>query len=584
MKKLDFLKYVAIFAAFIALFFAGCGEKDDEIVDGTDPNNPNNPNGEIIRPKEPPSMSPSDMDRQPTECGSCENTPVETENVLKFISALYSDFDNNCNNYNAGLRAQDEKRPEEYYKIFDFIKEFSTKYGYTFGHFLYTWKYENLEENAVDYGYEIETYNLFNFSNCGNLYSSGAFGYLWTYDEDETGKISSDTLKINGKINFAGKYKGKVVFDNVTFVDKHKRYEYDGDYGSSRTDTIIYKIISGEFYVQSEGKEKIKLSDTLLPEIIYLYYYLYYDRRDNYGDDPITIDKKMPTVPNAPKGSLSERVGASVNSENVKDFFREYTEEFGRYGGPRAANEIKFNGEELSHGRDNGYLVQKYVSNSQFNNSDGFRLQSGTEEYNDYSNKGVLYFGGGYGQAVFYRQVGNYSSEECGGEQTVQITGKLNFNGKYKGTLDFQDFKYNYGFQKNYTYNGSVKIGDLDVSEKYLEYIVKERPIYAESKSGEIVGVYGYENFVSGKTYPYTLFLESDKTGVYQSSGEYRFCVSGTGRSGGVSTGGGGNYFTYEFDETTKIGIIYFNNGEDRQFTFDGNNTIAFDGKSLARK
>jgi hypothetical protein len=60
---------------------------------------------------------------------------------------------------------------------------------------------------------------------------------------------------------------------------------------------------------------------------------------------------------------------------------------------------------------------------------------------------------------------------------TTILNGKLNFNGEFSGELVFNNFKYkceNDGSGDKYTLiDGNVRIGTLEVSQEYLEFLTK---------------------------------------------------------------------------------------------------------------
>ena len=307
-----------------------------------------------------------------------------------------------------------------------------------------------------------------------------------------------------------------------------------------------------------------------------------------YPAGQITINK-MPSVPSAPSGSLTERRGSQVNNDNVNSFFRAFNDEFGnRYeNAPRAVNESKDTKEMLEHGRASGYCSEKTEETWQENNVGRYGSQTMTTKYDDYSNKGILYFGGGCGSANFNRKE---HSEKCG-RYTSEITGRMNFNGEFEGTLDFQNFRYEYTPESGYKrVGGKVTIGSLDVTDKYLAYVIKRSYLYIfnassvfDSKTGEIAGVYVYELFENGINYLYMLSLESDGTGTRWSVEPYSICYSGWGWRGSGS-GDSSNSFIYEFDNETNTGVIIYSYGDEKAFTFDGKNTVIFDGISLTRQ
>ncbi|MCL1947147.1 MAG: hypothetical protein FWF51_08375 [Chitinivibrionia bacterium] len=462
MKKLDLFKYVAVFAAFIALFFAGCGERDDELVDGTDQNNPNNPNGEITIPTEPPSVSDADKNRKPTKGENGNNSAVTTttlpdfiETYLSAINIYYGD------NYSIAKRA--DERPYEYEK-----EILSAKANYTIRDenggrvevasemlIKYEW-YEETEEE-IDINYENFTYKFFDFSNSGELFLSGAVGILGEHSDN-----GEQNGKVNGIINFAGKYKGKVVFDNTTANFEHE--------------TIT--ITSGKFYVQSDGKKEIDLPDEVFLGFLGVEQNNIDSDNIDSDNNPITIS--MPAAPNVTGGNLSNRGGETVNDINVNAFFSAFVQELNySYSYTRAAVEARQTWEELKHGRTNGYYTEKGDGIVQANNTGDYSSNTTKLEYHDYSNKDILYFGGGLGSAKL-----SVWKENLPSEAIRIVKGTVKFNGNFRGELVFNDFKYKYEYESAINHNdvythisGSVNIGNLDVTQKYFEYVIKGNSI-----------------------------------------------------------------------------------------------------------
>ena len=197
-----------------------------------------------------------------------------------------------------------------------------------------------------------------------------------------------------------------------------------------------------------------------------------YSDSSKYPEGNITVNK-LPAVPSVPTGSLdNSRDGAVVTAKNLNAFFEAFKQEFAPGGGNgayRAVPEAEEGvySEELKHGRVSGYWTGKL---------EGVGKREGewyTErmEYHDYSNHGYLYFGGGYVR-VLDVTLSNSSRRE------MLLNGKMNFNGKFKGELVFDNFKYKYekygNGSEDTTYSGSVKIGTLDITEKYMLEVDEE--------------------------------------------------------------------------------------------------------------
>ncbi|MCL1948032.1 MAG: InlB B-repeat-containing protein [Chitinivibrionia bacterium] len=445
--------FAAMFLFFI-LFVAGCGENQEESK------------VESTIPTEPPSVSQADKDRKPTKGIDGDNFAVSQANLPNFIETFSSSINLNYgNNYSSAKRA--DKRPNEYQKNtgnsnytirdkFGGRVEFVTEYKTT------------LSQKTTNY-YESGTTKYFDYSNSDELFFSGALGHLTKFasvDEDYS-------IKINGVINFAGKYNGKMVFDNLLFRQTAFWIET-----TSSIEAYI-DIINGRFYVQSDEKDTI----VLMPEALELFSSFYFSIPDagngnyDYGADNITI--KMPDVPNATGGNLTERGGAQVNDDNVAEFFSAFIQEIEyNYGFFRSENEEKTTKEEVKHGVKSGYRKYNEEETRQINSNKEYLSKTEKVEYYDYSNVGVLYFGAGFGSAKFeYKNYNSYGYIRHTYE-TI-LNGKLKFNGDFKGELVFDNFKYKY-VRENYEdeeylrVSGSVKIGNFDFTEQYIKHVVEK--------------------------------------------------------------------------------------------------------------
>jgi len=306
--------------------------------------------------------------------------------------------------------------------------------------------YESDEEYTINVASK-----YFDFSNNNELFLGGTFSMSGTIGRDQ------GICNANGIINFAGKYQGKVVFDNLGF-------DIDG-----------FSVTSGDlsFYVESKGA-KIPLPDYLFLEILD-----YYNQEEEYedSDDPITVTK--PDIPTAPTGKLSNRDGANVivDKSNIDEFFNVYLSESysSAYRAARGEEET-YKIEDLRHGGESGYRIWKMEGIEQEYKGGSFYSKTETVEFHDYSNIGVLYVGGGYGMAVFRHY--DYSSDSYSSEsREAVIHGTIRFNGEFSGTLGFDNFRYRENSERGeseYTYiSGSVKIGELDVTDECLEYVIR---------------------------------------------------------------------------------------------------------------
>ncbi|MCL1946192.1 MAG: hypothetical protein FWF51_03440 [Chitinivibrionia bacterium] len=466
MKKFNFFKYVAVFTAFIALFFAGCGENDDELVDGTDPTNPN---GEIVIPNEPPSVSGGELKKTG---GITITTEEDLQDFIALVAlTLGREY---YDNYSSAKRAE---LPEEYSKSGEsasgsFTIRGNVPPGYVEASESVFLQYEGRQKSAtgepeppIETGYYSGAYKFFDFSNHGELFLGGSVGILEKVFQNDDGAIVA-TMQANGTLNFAGKYRGKVVFDKVTVTTTYDDNRYNKQ----------SKITEGSFYVQSDNGTPFNLPAELLSN---------FNPRGNfeYPESKITIS--MPAVPNVTGGNLQDRDGESVNEENVNSFFVAFMQEFGNIyddKAPRDALEAKDFWETLEHGKTSGYYTGKADGTEQINNMAHYFSDTKKVEYHDYSDYGDLYFGGGWGSAAF----GNYKEDSSEWSRTVEtiIKGTVKFNGQFRGELVFNNFRYKNeegsitDYNDVYTHvSGSVNIGNLDVTQKYLEYVIKGNSI-----------------------------------------------------------------------------------------------------------
>jgi hypothetical protein len=400
--------------------------------------------------------------------GGGENRAVTLNNLNEFLQVFQAAYYYDIYKLgSAGIRGKRDNRPAEYGKEEENYTNIYTIIGKTEGRIevketeIY---FENWSENNdIETGGVTGEYKYFDFSNTGDLYLGGAIGILDKWEEKNW--IATETLEINGTINFQGKFKGRLVFEKARVV-----YKYDG--GKETVTT------SGNSYLESYDTKTVIDFDYDLFEILYNPR----GKENDYGEQKITIT--MPAVPNVPNGSLTSRGGAGVSADNVNAFFAAFEEEFNdSYNQPRSVEEKEI-WEELEHGRVSGYVKYKEEGKSQgASESNTGRHYSGTItiEYVDYSNVGRLYFGGGVAEAYrgFFKFIGNPYSEI--GEDTTIINGKVKFNGEFVGELDFQNFKYVYesdydgnsGGESYKRIGGKVSIGGLDVTQDYIDKVIK---------------------------------------------------------------------------------------------------------------
>jgi len=367
----------------------------------------------------------------------------------------------------------------------------------------YTWNI-NTETETENYS---SSYKFFDYSNSGNLFLGGALGIVET--ENYKNDTSFTTTKYNGTIEFAGVFKGKIVFKNVVLSQKYKYHTHDEDGNCVGEDELIqYEITSGSFYVESYN-DKVNLPDWLLERL----YPNSYDSRD-YGNDKITIS--MPSVPGAPNGKLTDRGGVAVNANNITDFFRlfisDYNNDDGNSPNIRGVNE-NGNYEALIHGKESGYSKVKGDYKYQRNNSGSYSSTAGTAEYFDYSNDGLLYLGGGVGGANY--GFWKYTNDTDNETNETKMNGKISFTGDFKGTLDFQNFYYKYEYKyssgsstSKYTHiSGKVMIGTLDVTDEFFRYVVK----------GESIG--------GGGSHTHNWVWDIEEPTCYYVGYEYEYCT-----------------------------------------------------------
>jgi len=431
------------------------------------------------------------------------NETVTQANLEDFIDVFRSALDSYYRDggYYSGSapRGKRDDRPEEYYKGKHVAKGTSKIYGDSSGYVELAGEYgdewqetssvsagANENGTATESATESATYKYFDFSNTNKLFLGGAVGGV--SKSERKNDINTDTEKFNGTINFQGAYKGKVVFDNISNVLKYRYKEdnFDENWNWLGYDTIS-KDRKGSFYVESGGK-KIDLPDSLIWEILVPSS----NKGEDLGDDKMAIN---PAVPAAPNGTLTDRAGnnALVNADNVSEFFEAFNAEFnGNYNAPRAY-ENTYNTEKLLHGKVSGYYLRKNDEKRQVNSSKVYDVITATMSYNDYSNNGSLYFGGGFGEVVydtkFYsNKPGKYTAIDT---TKTTLNGKVHFNGDFNGTLDFQSFKYEETQEFEYEFysgwwsgsssssieykliSGKVMIGSLDVTENYLEEVIR---------------------------------------------------------------------------------------------------------------
>ena len=336
------------------------------------------------------------------------------------------------------------------------------------------WAFDSRTNTESNCG--IREVKIFDFSNSGTLFLGGSYEVLETLGEDHYVKPATPqtiiynmehyNTKFNGRLEFRGNFKGTIVFDNVVLSVKMWREDL-------YKENIEVKITSGSFFVES-GATTMNLPTEILRKFSVGFVGSSYDY-DNTPDAPT-----MHTVPTAPNGRLTARTDAEnavVNAENINNFLDMFFEELSAgssfTGGGVVPRSTDSQSEQLRHGNESGYFLEKLNRKHWNNNSvhlNGvYWYHSRTVEYSDYSNFSKLYFGGGFGKANTGIMENGASTDEH------KLNGRINFNGKFFGTLEFQNFHYKtewVGVETIYTHiSGKVMIGSLDVTNDYLELL-----------------------------------------------------------------------------------------------------------------
>ena len=461
----------AILPMVLVLFFAfGCSNENNDTGGGG-----------INIPDGPPRVSGGDIGKDPKAIAAINSLPnpnrTVTQSLLlsEFIPALMEALGNKW--WEERTRSTRSGKPAEYDRGVGKGNVKYTGFGEFSGRVEVTevWEYA-YSINSED-GYESNTLIFYDFSNSGELFLGGAVGMLETIGDGWNDKNNTQhhITQLNGTVEFRGLFTGKIVFDNIRHSYKYRHICGAGENGSCLNEVIEDRLTRGSFRIESGGT-RIDLPLWLLGEL-----WPRTNDRD-YGNRQITLT--MPAVPNFGNGSLSNRTGGEqVNSGNINSFFRVYREELNRDWNtmPRSVNEGNWNDESLLHGNENGYFIGKWESRWQENNAGNHRARTATVEFFDYSNSGKLFFGGGWASAGLgvYKSTSDLTFDT----RDRRINGRINFNGEFRGTLEFQNFryKYEYEYDKNayesnseYTVlSGSVRIGTLDVTDEYVRFVLR---------------------------------------------------------------------------------------------------------------
>jgi hypothetical protein len=194
------------------------------------------------------------------------------------------------------------------------------------------------------------------------------------------------------------------------------------------------------------------------------------------GDD----DDNKGTDPSIPEGKLDNHAGNNTQittQEALEAFFAAWDEE-NKAGRDVDGTLCCGDSGRIYDGKvGNGYRTQKRLSYSQEGSGDDYKYSTVyTTEYNNYSNKGVLYLGGGTKM-----DIDGGGNENSWSKETHN--GTIRFNGAFNGTIEFKDFKYSLEYyspsssDRPYKYeSGIIKIGSIEMG-KSREDIAKLREI-----------------------------------------------------------------------------------------------------------
>ena len=370
-----------------------------------------------------------------------------------------------------------------------------------------------------------QTIKFFDYSNNNELFFGGnlAVAELWIDEGNDISEIETEEIQINGTIRFVGRYEGSIVFQNYSHKFRGRYLGWDSETYENIYDTISFTR-SGNFYVADRNGNKIT---DLSPKDVRIFTNVYSQNRD-HGNTP-TLDRTMPAVPNAPAGRLTNRSGANatVSSTNVNDFFRTLVSEYNNnYSRSIRGAEETYNWEYLEHGRESGYVLEKGNGTYKRNNSGISETWRGTTEFFDFSNNGILYFGGGYGEAGI--SLRNIDQCCCDSQKEHQMNGRVNFNGDFSGTLSFNNFRYRIerdNWREIHTrISGSVTIGSLDVTDQYVRYVLNGEMIPGGGgiNQSAIIGTWIYSESDSWEHLEWYLVFNADGTGT-SSFYEYDF-------------------------------------------------------------
>ncbi|MCL1947475.1 MAG: hypothetical protein FWF51_10075 [Chitinivibrionia bacterium] len=190
------------------------------------------------------------------------------------------------------------------------------------------------------------------------------------------------------------------------------------------------------------------------------------------GDDDDNSDETL----SYPSGSLTDRGGETVSQANLNEFFATLEEEIygsgNSYDGSSYESTEDFDWGFRESGSKSGYYDWRQISYTEKKTADGESISDKfTQEYHNYSNTDVLYLGGG--MATQYNE--NYKETATSYEYVAEITinGKINLTGKYKTTIDFQNFKFKQDSKsdRDTHIGGKIILGTLDITNRFEDLL-----------------------------------------------------------------------------------------------------------------
>jgi len=450
--------------------------------------------GRLNIPSREPSLNQNDVNREPTSGENLANVSVTQNNLDNFtakLSAALSGSSRNSRsirsvgneNENVGCRAARSSRPGQFWKETGDWREAVIYRGDVSGDANVLWEgafdWNETERTFSERWFESGRFIYNEFSNTGDLFLSGAIGYLQS--EIETATSSTETFRVNGRINFRGDFRGSVVFDNLVVTEEWREDRW-GDWN------LVSRNQTGRWFIESGGRQidmELGNWDCCFGCDMNNWIFPNSDRRD-MGDAP---NMRMPDVPTAPRGSLGNRGGAAVNQANyltvLELFFEErWNNDNDRWDSDKDSDrsarsnlggQESFVYEWLGHGNFSGYQRGSDNYTSRWNHNQGMDTRTATGEFFDYSNSGRLFLGGGIGESGLGSNGRNSDNWFWSFEQITN--GTIRFNGDFAGELVYDNFRYRResgdsanNWRTTLTHvSGSVRLGGIDVTDSYLE-------------------------------------------------------------------------------------------------------------------